>query len=424
MKDFKELASTVYHYDDEADTQIIEFVMAPAIALNWTSENPVWSQIIGAPGSGKTAHIMLYAGWPKMKMVSRITKNSLISGYRDEDNPDEDPSFLNELDGMLLIVKDFTTILQSPREERDSVIGQLRDIFDGDASRVFGNIGLQEYHVKFNMLLAVTNEIDRHAVVNQALGERFISRREFGKGREMITTAAFASVINGTDNTGARDNLASRFQYMLDKLPPVPLNAVTWSTDMQKRAVLGADFIARCRSSVVREKAGSALAGRPAPEVGGRLVTQIAQCVTAQTIAAGYDKVTNKAWKYGGAKILRDTVPSAIMWILYYVYSIRRESRQKGGPWFSIKNLSETNLGSSTLTYVVTNMHFNGLLEAKNIGRAGRHTARFRINDFAYDVIKNTRLFSGYSNDEADIAEVRERVRTKEEKRAKGHSTD
>lgn len=215
LKNFKENSSSIYHYESDTDTQIIEFVMMPAIALNWKAENPLWSQIIGAPGSGKTAHILLYEDWHKVKMVSRLSSNSLISGFRSEENPDEDPSFLLQLQGKLLIIKDFTTILQSPKQERDSVIGQLRDIFDGSASRVFGTIGLQEYKVKFNMLLAVTPIIDSYHSINQQLGERFISRREYGRGRKLLTTVSFDNIMKGRNIEGM-SNLRSEFQFMLD----------------------------------------------------------------------------------------------------------------------------------------------------------------------------------------------------------------
>jgi len=416
MQNFKESAAELYHYKKQDDTQIVEFVMMPAIALTWRSENPLWSQIIGAPSSGKTAHISLYQDWHKVKMVSRLTKNSLISGFRSEDKPKEDPSFLKELDGKLLIIKDFTTILQSPKEERDSVIGQLRDIFDGNASRVFGTIGLQEYKVKFNLLLAVTNVIDSFHSVNQQLGERFISRREYGQGRKLITATSFDNIMFGRNNNKIEE-LRNEFQNMLDRLPSIPINAVEWDHEMRDRAIMGADFISRCRSHVVRERDGKSIAGRPSPEVGARLVTQIVQCVASQSIATGYDTIREQAWRFGGSKVLRDTLPSAITWILYHMWQIRKTSRVKGGPWFTVKDLLQTKMGWSTIDQITVNMYHNGLLEGRFVGRTGRRSTKFRLKDSAYEVINETRLFTGYSNDESEIKRIREGLKSKERKR-------
>ena len=195
LEKFKEMASDVFHYTDHSDSQIIDFVMLPAIALSWKTGNPLWIQIIGPPGSGKTAHVTFYEEWERAKFTSRLSKNSLISGFRPEGKPENDPSFLKVLHNRLLVVKDFTCILQGPREERDAVIGQLRDAYDGKASRVLGNVGLMEYKARFNMILAVTNIIDGFHSVNSQLGERFICRREVARSRIKMTKAAFDNVL-------------------------------------------------------------------------------------------------------------------------------------------------------------------------------------------------------------------------------------
>lgn len=418
MKDFKESAASIYHYEHEDDTQIIEYIMMPAIALRWKDKNPVWAQIIGAPSSGKTAHIGLYEGHPLVKMVSRLSANSLISGYRSEEDPEDDPSFILELNQKLLIVKDFTTILQSPKVERDAVIGQLRDIFDGSASRVFGTIGLQEYKVKFNMLLAVTPEIDKQSAVNQQLGERFISRREYGRGRNVLTSMAFDNGLAGR-NKKALDDLRLDFQDMLGRLPNIPMAGVEWPKEMRDKAILGADFIARCRSSVTRERDGRSIAGRPSPELGGRLVTQVQQCVASQSIATGNDIVKSRAWNFGGAKILRDTIPSSISWVLFHMYQIRKSSRMPQGPWFTVKDLLQTKMGYKTIDTITSNMYHNGLLEGKFIGATGRKMPKYRLNDYAYEVLLNTGLFKGYSRDESGLKEIKTLIKNREKKRSK-----
>lgn len=418
FKDVKEECADVFYYESDADARILDFILLPAVSLQWGTENPLWTQVIGSPGSGKTAHISLYEDWTKAKFVSRLTKNSLISGYRPDDDPDADPSFLNELDGKLFVIKDFTCILQGPREERDSVIGQLRDIYDGRASRVFGTLGLVEYESRFNMILAVTNIIDGFYAVNSQLGERFISRREHSPARKEITKAAFDNIISGTHSTKFND-LKQNFMDYVSRIPSVPIEGLYWSQKMKQRAIVGANFIAGSRSHVMREKDGESIASRPSPEVGSRLVTQVVQCIASYCICNGQTKVNVDAWDFGGARVLRDTLPSAIAWTLYTIYNIAIDAEKRGrSPKFAVKEiLPLTRLGWKTTNRIVTDLYHNGLLGAEYTGRTGRRNTYYYLTDESFAVLAFTRMFVNYSDEDVDLSTLAKRVRRKERKR-------
>lgn len=418
MARLKEQAAGVFHYPKDRDAQVLDFVMLPAIALHWAAENPLWAQVIGAPGSGKTAHISLLDTWDNAKFVSRLSKNSLISGFRDEKDPDKDMSLLPLLNGKLLVVKDFTCILQGPREERDAVIGQLRDVFDGSASRAFGNIGLVEYQSRFNMLLAVTNVIDGFYSVNTQLGERFISRREYSDGREQITEAAIHNIIHGR-NTGALDDLKEEFVEFITTLPTLPINAIQWSVEMLKRIKLAANMIAQARSHVIREKDGKSIATKASPEVGTRLATQIVQCIAGYCIVNGIEEVNLEAWDFGGARVLRDTLPTAVAWILYhmYLFTIRAKAKGLKGE-FNIKDLvSDVRLGWNTIAQITTDLHHNGILDVRYFGRTGRREPKYKLTDKAYEHIKFLRLFHEYEDDEVGIDTLAARLHAQERTR-------
>lgn len=377
----KELAKGIFHYSSDDDTKLIEFIMLPAIALRWNTENPLWLQVIGSPGSGKTAHISFYEEWVMAAFVSRLTKHSLISGYRPEGEESTDPSFLPKIDGKLLVVKDFTCMLQGPREERDAVIGQLRDIYDGHASAVFGNVGLQTYKSKFNMLLAVTNVIDGFHGVSSQLGERFLSRREFSRDRMAITEAAFTNLLYGRkrDKFAA---LAEEFISFIEDLPAVSLKAVEWPPEFVKKITEAANFVALARSHVIRESGGKNIASRPSPEVGSRLVTQVGQCIIAYCVIHGYKQVNEDAWQFG-ARIMFDTLPTAISYTLYHILKLVRRLRQKKYPeGFTIAQLlPKTRLGFNTTTQIVTDLHHNGILDAKYATKGMRSTTYFLRKD-------------------------------------------
>lgn len=411
----KEECANLFYYKSDAEARILDFILLPAVSLQWDMQNPLWVQVIGSPGSGKTAHISLYEDWPKAKFVSRLTKNSLISGYRPDDDPDADPSFLNELDGNLFVIKDFTCILQGPREERDAIIGQLRDIYDGRASRVFGTLGLVEYESRFNMILAVTNIIDGFYAVNSQLGERFISRREYSLAREEITQAAFDNIVT-SKYANKFGGLKEVFMNFASRIPNVPIDGLYWSQKMKQRAIVGANFIAGSRSHVIREKDGTSIASRPSPEVGSRLVTQIVQCVASFCICSGRTKVNTDAWDFGGARILRDTLPSAIAWTLYNIYLISKSSEKYlRTPKFSIKELLPmTRLGWKTTERIITDLHHNGILSAEYRGRTGRRNPYYYLTEESFAILEFTRLFVGYSDEEIDISTLPLRTRRRE----------
>jgi hypothetical protein len=387
-------ASSCFYYPNEAEASILDFVLLPAISIHWKSQNPLWCQLIGAPGSGKTAHICLLDLWDGSVFLSRLTKNSLISGFRSDARPDYDPSLLNMLDSKVLIVKDFTCILQGPREERDSVVGQLRDIFDGKASRHLGNIGLKEYVAHFNMLLAVTPIIDGFHSVTSQLGERFITRRELTLHRRKITMAAFDNMFTG-DNERKLADLKAAVRDFINSIPRISISSVVWPTEFKKRIISGADLIAACRSHVLREHSSQAIASCPNPEVGTRLVTQLAQAVVGYCLLNGISEVNEEAWKFGGARLLRDTLPAVVAWVLQCLYFLQREQEDKGGiQLLTLKELLPiTRLGWSTTNQVVTDLYLNGVLQAEYTGSKGRRGTYYFFKEAMLNRIKRLGLF-------------------------------
>ena len=89
-----------------------------------------------------------------------------------------DHSLLPKLDGKVLVIKDFTALLNMPREARQQILGDLRDAYDGNAAKAFGtHVETRRYTSKFGIMAAVTGAIDKHAAVMQQLGERFLKLR-------------------------------------------------------------------------------------------------------------------------------------------------------------------------------------------------------------------------------------------------------
>ena len=85
---------------------------------------------------------------------------------------------LPQLDGRVLIFKDFTTILEKGRDERREIIAQFREAYDGTFAKKLGTVDKTiSYSSRFGLVAGVTPVIDKHWKVMQQLGERFLKVR-------------------------------------------------------------------------------------------------------------------------------------------------------------------------------------------------------------------------------------------------------
>lgn len=399
LQEIKDLASEFIEYPSEADKNIIDFILIPAVSLQWT-QNPIWAQIIGAPGSGKTLHIELFKEHPKTVFVSRLSENTLVSGYRTEEDRDDDPSLLPQLDGKIFIVKDFTTILQANKNERDAIVGQLRDIFDGSHSRAVGNIkGVQEYKSRFTMLLGVTPVIDQYYSINQQLGERFISYRETCTDRSALTNASIFNTIHGFQ-TDKMDLLRKKFHEFVNKLPMLDLKELVWTEEILERACMGSDFIALARSHARREGSSSSLSTIPTPEVGTRLASQMIQVLGAHSIITGHNSITPNTWAFA-ARVLHDTLPLPIAETIQFVYDMQTKTETSQDDYTTIREIcAKTRIGMQTTTQIVSDLYFNGVFDKKVCpGSSSQHV--YRLSKKSLDILHKTMIFSNQAENES-----------------------
>ncbi len=398
----KDTSSRILFYTDECDLEIFEYVFLPAVTKCWLGKlNPLWCQIIGPPGCGKTLHLEMLTKWDQALFLSSLTEKTLISGFRSEDEPDKDLSLIQFLNYKMLVIKDFTLLLQSSKHTRDAVIGQFRDAYDGSTSKAFGNIGYKQYESRFSMILAVTPVIDHYHSINQSLGERFVSRRVYASRRIERTRSAFLNTTGKQDGSlTALKDLCSEYVSIFPKLKQT---AVGWPLKYQKRMVAMADFLSVARSHVQRERDGQSISSRPSPEVGTRIVSQLAQCAMGYAAMNGLEEIDERCWNFV-AKIGCDSLPSVVSWVLFHVWDLTRKSRQDPA-YFGVRDLLQrSRLGFKTTQQIVTDLHFNGVLLAKYRGGGNRNTV-YALKPEQKEIIDVIGIFSKYEH---------EQVRTKD----------
>lgn len=137
---------------------------------NQLEGDPLWIHIAGPPGSGKTELLMSLSQCSTCEIRSTVTPHSLVSGFQLPGG--KDPSLIPNLIGKTFILKDFTEVLQMPRNSKDEVYSILRGAYDGEVSKPFGNGLYRQYKGYFSMITGVTQAI--FAESGTSLGERFL----------------------------------------------------------------------------------------------------------------------------------------------------------------------------------------------------------------------------------------------------------
>lgn len=177
-----------------------------AMLANALPGDPLWLFMIAPPGTMKTEILTAASLAPFIECKSDMTPATLVSGFNSKGG---DPSLMPRLDGKVLVIKDFTTLLSQNPNSREEIFGQLRDAYDGSHEKQFGNGILRKYSSRFGIVAGVTPSIDMLSDNNVTLGERFLSYRV-----QPDTSAEFIEAMNlqAIYNEGREDDIRKALQ--------------------------------------------------------------------------------------------------------------------------------------------------------------------------------------------------------------------
>ena len=326
------------------ETVSVEIILS-ILAGNQLPSDPLWLMIVDAPGSGKTELFRSFTEHPSVVFLSSMTTSTLISGYTDDEDKDHDPSLLPKLDGKVLVIKDFTTILSMPRDRRAELFGQFRDAFDGESGKAFGTaVGIRSYKSKFNLLAAVTPEIERKTKGMQQLGERFLRLRfESGDARKKIERA----LGNANREQEMRMQLAAAARGMLaNALIEVP----KCTQEFKSYCIDLAHFLSVARTEVTRDGWSKEVAISPQPEVGTRVAKKLLRLAQGLAMLRRRKSLTREEFA-AIRRVAFDSLPSRRRIVIRYMY----ENREEGG--MAVDSIaSKTRFPKTTITYELEDM--------------------------------------------------------------------
>jgi hypothetical protein len=284
MTELEQFKQVIHGYLIMENDEYIDVQFGIIFANRFLDSKPVWAYIVGSPGAGKTEILQAFDGCDSIYMLSTLTANTLVSGKICGEN-EADPSLLPKLDGKVLIIKDFTTILTGRREVRAEILGQLREAYDGSLRKGFGTGKDTNYVSKFGLIAAVTNEIDKHLTALALLGERFLIYR----CPELSDCEKRARANRASLNLKTKEqekSFKSAAQRVLAMKPIKPRLSFVFRKMIENIAM----FIARARTSVERDRQTKEVEYFPNPEVPTRLMKQL--CDLAMGIAMAREKST------------------------------------------------------------------------------------------------------------------------------------
>jgi hypothetical protein len=261
--------------------------------------DPLWGLLVAPPSGTKTEIIRALEAVPGVYPLSELTARTFASGL---EVGKRETSLLPRLTDHILTLKDFTTVLTMHREERQAILAQLREIYDGRFDKVWGTGKELHWRGRLGFIAGVTPIIDLHHAVHQVLGERFILCRLAPPDRRTMAIRALRGRGHEEQMRGELRDVVSRFIASINIDTPPSLPAA-----YEGRLAALADFVSRARSGVVRERSSHDLSLAPEPEAPARLAKQLANLTVGHAIIRSADvEATDYAFTY---RVALDCLP-------------------------------------------------------------------------------------------------------------------
>lgn len=354
------------------DTSHIDVIFGTVFANRLDSES-VWTFIIGEPSSGKGI-IASLADHPSVVFVDKLTRHSLVSGWKEPNKKsrvkgeDKDFSLVRELQGKILVIKDFTTTLGMRYDDVHEILSTLTSIYDGTFSSKFGHTDLQNYKTKFGIVAACTYEIENHQKLIADIGPRFLKHNMPNASDSEKRERAIKAMRNQSKSE-MDEALKEAAHAVLNENPDEPKVHMS-----SHRALLNvAEVVSAARYEVKRDRT-SREPEIPSKEYPTRLSIQLCTLAKGIAMARGKSRVDlseiRLAQKTALCAITKKRLKLFETFILHYQ------------DWMSVKEISEEmHFSHNAVNYWLQDLLLLNLLDCKTVIR-GRHEIRqFRLRN-------------------------------------------
>jgi len=367
------------------DNNIIDVACAVYVANKFHSD-PLWMFLTGPPSSAKTEILRAMDGHDSVTLLSSLTPQTLISGKSIKGKGNQ--SLLPKLNGNLLIIKDFGTILTMYREARGEIFAQLREVYDGQYSKAFGTGESIEWKGKLGLLAATTPVIDKYMAVNQMLGERFLHYRVGDENAHGVAGCAFRNVFEEEED---RELFRSRMNGFLAQFDADITVDIAEISDVRERIISLAILCAHARSAVYRNYRDQSLEAMPQPEGPARLVKQF------KLLALGLATVREDSELNNGIyeiikKTARDTLPRLRLQVLEALWE---HYLLDPDDWPTTKNIAMTaGMPTTTAKLKLENLHLLRLVQRDIQGDGEKKPYVWQPSELMRRLVETSRCFT------------------------------
>lgn len=244
---WRQLSSHLSKWFYKPDLEALRIIYSAVASHYLLSTEPIWPIVIAPPSSGKTSiAVAPLLALENAHLIGDITPRTLLSGKQSKN-----ASLLHRIGSGFMIMKDFGTFLQKRDNDRNEVMSQLREVYDGEFGRQGGDGKVQAWKGKITVIAAATQEIDRAYAFKHDLGERFTNVRFLSTYNREAGQFACRQIDNERE---VKDETRRLVRAFFDSRPTVLPPQLT---DLQREHIIDlAIFVSRLRGTVVRDNNG------------------------------------------------------------------------------------------------------------------------------------------------------------------------
>ena len=296
------------------DEGVVELVLAAFIANRLSTVfAPVWILLVAESSGGKTEIIDMFSKlsddqYKLAYHISDLSPQTFISGMQ---NSSKETSLLHKINGRMIFIKDFTTLLQKNKEARREILAQFREIYDGAFNKDFGTGKSVHWKGRIGVIAGLTPPALEMMAQYASMGERFISYYMIQPTDEQLAKAM-------------KENYNKDIKKIKDELSDLVASYVTRHVEMAEEAGLEdqilsetlldelnevAIFATRARSPIMLDfKTGEPI-GMPSIERFPRFVIQLQSLAKAFCLMNGRNDTFTQNQKDVLYKIALDSIP-------------------------------------------------------------------------------------------------------------------
>jgi hypothetical protein len=358
-------------------------VMVAVLVANKLRTDPSWLLFVAPPSHAKTELVISTEGHPSTCLISTITPTTLVSGMRVKKGQAE-PSLLPKLDGKVIVLKDFTSVLSMRSDAQAEILAQLREVYDGQYSKAFGTGKKFDWRGHVGLIGCVTPVYDKHYAAIGTLGDRFLLYRTHAP--DARETGRQAQRIVGREDemrSEIRDSV-HKFLNQFDDLSDIQFRD---NPEISELIVDLACFVAMARLPVERDYRTGTVLYLPLAEGSPRLTKQLMQLGMGLCIVRGKDQIGFDEFQIL-KKVARDLLPAQRLKIIQWLYDegvVTTATRKT-------KEIAEgANLPTTTAKLICEDLMIVGVLD-RDVEDLDKETSpyKWRIADGFYKFIQGS----------------------------------